>query len=87
MARKQKRPPIDRAFLREFLARTARHGPALPVTEEALDRFAREHLDGRTRDEQERAIVGPWLVFLAQQMQAAIRRKCAQHAARHPNQN
>ncbi len=88
MARKRKpKPPIDRAFLREFLARAERHGRALPVTQEAIDRWARKHLDGKTRDEQERAICGPWLVFLTEELRQAVGRMMALRAGRNPSEN
>ena len=85
--RKKKRKPIDRAFLREWLARMERKAGATPVSDEAIERFAVEHLDGKTRDQREEAIVGPWLGFLCGQMRASMLRMMEKRGADHPSRN
>jgi hypothetical protein len=87
MAHRKKKPPIDRAALYRWVEKTERTAGAPLCTREVIDKWAAEHLDGKTRDEQEEAIVGPWLEFLMGQMRESMRRMAAQLSAQHPSEN
>ena len=83
MEKKKRRPPINRHFLRAFVAR--RNGP--PISEAAIEDFAARYLDGKSRKQREKAISGPWFAFLAEQLRKAVGRMRAMHAASHPQPN
>jgi hypothetical protein len=83
---KKRRPPIDRTYLRGFVRKI--HGDkGPPISDEAIDQFARDYLDGKARAQQEMAICGPWLAFLSEQIRQATQSIMAHHSARHPNRN
>ena len=88
---KRKRRPIDRRFLRQFVARMeAAVGAAAgtsPITREAIDQWAAENLDGKSRAEREKASGGPFLIFVTDQLRRATWRIMAMHAGEHPSPN
>jgi hypothetical protein len=83
--RKTRRPPIDRSFLRAWVARMEADVP--PVSDEAINQWAAEHLDGKNRRQREAAIVGPWLSFLSAGMRASMQRLMQKFGADHPQPN
>ena len=82
-----RKKPIDRRFLRTFVAALESRANRTIVPHEAIEQFAIKHLDGKTRAQREAAIVGPWFRFLAEHLQRATQCILTAHAARHPSPN
>ncbi len=85
--RTKRRPPIDRRFLRKFVDSMEHVGGACVVSRASIDQWATEHLDGKRRAQREKAIGGPWLVFLTEQITRATLRMAVMHSAENPGRN